>query len=214
MFRRTWRIKSWRPTSGWSRYLPNIKSLLIYLPLNTSNFSSGFPPIKVLVRLQTHVGAIRVRWGEHAPRSVRSHLEAGHQPLQQVSRFVSLVYYTCRPAELQQQTRVRESLTSLLQAKTLVLGFESGRRRDHLQHKSVSFFLFFFSFVCVCLFSWRHRRVTLIARNFLSLCGLFFGWNARTNNTNAPGGRLLSRTHNNHTHNLSVRLALSLSLCK
>lgn len=115
MFRRTWRIKSWRPTSGWSRYLPNLKSLLIYLPLNMSNFSSGFPPIKVLVRLQTHVGAIRVRWGEHAPRSVRSHLEAGHQPLQQVSRFVSLVYYTyCRPAELQQQTRVRESLTSLL----------------------------------------------------------------------------------------------------
>lgn len=34
-------------TNLWvEQVLPNIKSLLIYLPLNMSNFSSGFPPSK------------------------------------------------------------------------------------------------------------------------------------------------------------------------
>ena len=45
---------------------------------------------QVLVRLQTPVGAIGIRRGEHAARPVRSHLAAGYQPLQQVSLCVPL----------------------------------------------------------------------------------------------------------------------------
>ena len=53
-------------------------------------FFVPWPTSKVLVRLQTPMGAIRVRRGEHASRSIRSHLEAGYQSLQQVSRLFHL----------------------------------------------------------------------------------------------------------------------------